>query len=558
LLQVARLESRSDPRRALETVERAIALEPASVDAHDLRATLAVRAGDRELALAACAPEALRARLPVPLRGRRAWVLAELGDRGAAIASMADVVAERPDYAFGQRCLADWAEAAGDRPLALRAARALVRIEPTAAVSHGYLGAALADSGERAEALRSFARALELDPSYGYALHRSVALRLEQRDLDGARAAIEGCASFVPDEDVLLLRLEVAAASRDANALEPALRAVLACESFSGAYFERAVGALTGGDARAAEDVALRLASEAGASRRAGRAWAAARLGRGRAVRGRAVARIARASPAAATGALERYVEHLEERGSVLSVLAVALLHRRTARADEELAGSIGHALLQKGHALACALWLAGRARPGSKPWVRLNLTAALRRLGLRRAAVAVSRRALSLPEDHATPLHRAWLALEAAVAGREGEAAELLARDDGRTLPAYFANVRKLAAAIVELRAAPREARSGAWRRARAAFDEVAPSRLFGAFSLERGPWRRTARAIGRAGRSVASIGWGYGETGAAWCQWLAMPMLLTPLGFGVVVVGLTGGVALGLALRVVRSLAR
>ena len=559
LLQVARLESRADPRRALATLERAIALEPGSVDAHDLRAAIAARAGDRTLAEAACEPEALRARPPLRLRGRKAWVAAEFGDRRRAIAEMDEIVRERPDYAFGHRCVADWAEALGDRTTNVRASRALVRLEPSSAASHGYLGAALADAGEREEALRSFARALELDPSYRYALQRSIALRLEARDHAGARAALGRCAPYVPPEDAAVLALEIAASARDAAATEVAARSLLACAAAPDAEVDRAARALVAGGRRAALALARRLALEPGSSRSAGRLWARVRLPGGAMPWELAIARVARASREAAAGALDVVVEDLERRGRGIAVLVLALSQRRITRTDDALWAAVGHALTATGHRVSTALWLSDHARRRTEPWVLVNLVVALRDLGWGRAGARVSRRALELEEDHGSPMHRSVLALDAAVGGRDDEAEALLARDEGRQPTEYYGNVRKLARAVVGLRRAPRERRREARRAALAALAVLAPTRLSSLVSLERIQWRRVARAIGRAGGSPWSLAVGYAGTAAAALVWTSiLILLLTPGGMLLAWLSFVVGLVVALVRRTLRSLAR
>src|SRR5690606_5092636 len=89
----------------------------------DLRAEIAARLGHRAVALAACRPAHFGDTPPVPLRGREAWISAAFGDVASAMTQMKQILRERPDYAWGHRELAEWADDAGEQQTALEAAK---------------------------------------------------------------------------------------------------------------------------------------------------------------------------------------------------------------------------------------------------------------------------------------------------------------------------------------------------------------------------------------------------------------------------------------------------
>jgi hypothetical protein len=97
--------------------------------------------------------------------------------------------------------------------------------------------------------------------------------------------------------------------------------------------------------------------------------------------------------------------------------------------------------------------------RPDVEPWMLLNLTLALRAVGRDAAANEVSRHALTLPRDTASPCHEVWLALDSALAGQSGKSADALSAIDGEACDASHRFLHALVGGLVALQqAAPSE----------------------------------------------------------------------------------------------------
>jgi tetratricopeptide (TPR) repeat protein len=175
----------------LALLDRAIAIRPGLVDAHELRALTLSAAGRHPEALDACAPAVFRGDPPLVLRGRAAWVLAESGRRREAIAAMRDLLARQPDYYWGARTLADWAAESGTAQESLDASEHLVRLAPDDAASFGYRGDARLRAGDTDGGRTDLERALAIDPTYSYGSSRLFDVLLEESHADAASELLE-------------------------------------------------------------------------------------------------------------------------------------------------------------------------------------------------------------------------------------------------------------------------------------------------------------------------------------------------------------------------------
>ena len=114
----------------LAALDKAIALDPKNVEAHDLKAERLAEMGKYDAALAAAQPPELAAELPFVLQGRVAWVEARRGNYAAAIPPMQALVAVDPTYLWGWHQLAEWYNETGRMENYLEAASELVRLQP--------------------------------------------------------------------------------------------------------------------------------------------------------------------------------------------------------------------------------------------------------------------------------------------------------------------------------------------------------------------------------------------------------------------------------------------
>src|SRR5581483_11426278 len=94
----------------LAAAEKAVALDIYSVSAHELRAVLLTDLKRYDEAQAACRPAAFELRVPTPLLGREAWIVARRGDMKKAVEMMRKALQADANYYWGWSRLADWCE----------------------------------------------------------------------------------------------------------------------------------------------------------------------------------------------------------------------------------------------------------------------------------------------------------------------------------------------------------------------------------------------------------------------------------------------------------------
>jgi tetratricopeptide (TPR) repeat protein len=167
-------------------LDKALELNPHSIEAHDLRAESLANARRFREALEACSPAVFDGHQPAELGWRAAWIEAQRGDERAAIERMQKVVAEEPNYYNAWSQLAEWTKNQQDFAGYLRAAEQLVRISPQYDVTLGFLGEARQLTGDLAGAREAYARAFELSPTYEFAGNNLFDLQLADNDLAGA------------------------------------------------------------------------------------------------------------------------------------------------------------------------------------------------------------------------------------------------------------------------------------------------------------------------------------------------------------------------------------
>ncbi len=156
-------------QECLEALDQALAWDPLSCEAHDMRAYVLAKAKRWDEAQAACSPAIYQGNIPCQLRGRVAWIFAEQGKFQDAINLMRDVVREEPWFYEGYMRIADWSKAINDHDACLDAAENLIRINPLSEISYGYLGDAYMLKVNDREAKIALLRALEINPSYNFA-----------------------------------------------------------------------------------------------------------------------------------------------------------------------------------------------------------------------------------------------------------------------------------------------------------------------------------------------------------------------------------------------------
>lgn len=408
------LDSSSHFQEIQQALDRAIALSPRMLDAHDARAWLLAKNGRYDEALAACQPTVWGDHPPAKLRSRAAWVEATRGNLEEAVRLTRLCVADEPNDFEAWMRLAEWYRETGDGAGYLEAAEALVRIHPQNELSHGYLGEALLNQGKRPQGKQALQRAFALAPTYDYAGLALFDLQLEDHELDAAAVTARQLRHHVNGFLVTAREIQLAAARNDRDAALKLLGQLCTTPAANGWSLSAAFEAVdrAGWSAAANEllDAALLrpdAAAEAGAvliARSYRRStWGLQKRLREMVARGPAGDR-----------ALHAYVEWLAHNKKVDALRWFVWRNRAWIREKTPTWASIGYALVTLGQDRAAAKWLSDwRIRPAVESWMLLNLVEALRNLGRNDEAADVSRHAVTLAEDVGTSSHRLWLAAD-------------------------------------------------------------------------------------------------------------------------------------------------
>jgi tetratricopeptide (TPR) repeat protein len=494
----------------LQALDRAIALSPRLLEAHDLKATALAEGGDLDAARAACRPEAWGEAPPVALRGREAWLEAQRGNVPLAIERMRAVVAGEPSYVWGWTCLADWHRECSEDGKYLEASEALVRERPTDSVPYGYRADARQRTGDTKGALADLIRAVELDPDYFFARGRLVDVLLEQGSAARARDLMRRHPRLSPDDAERSLEVRVAAAEgrrSDALSVFDGLAASIAPDATPVA---KALAALEqAGWADDARTILRRAALTPAAVHAA--VLSLPPLAAARDARAREAAVEALPAGPGRRAAWEDTLEALAGQGFGSFVVRFLDRRREELRADVVLWALAGRALFVADERYRAREWMEDwRARAGVRPWMLYNLGLVLRRLRHDAAAEEVARAALALDADHTSDAHALWAALDDAVGGRFDEARALLTR--GSRAAAGDQRLGFLAALGTALVALGKgESGFGAFRSALAAARAKAPW-----FARERElahVYFRCARRGARVARGPLALLWSLGQ---------------------------------------------
>jgi tetratricopeptide (TPR) repeat protein len=464
--------------KRLAVLDRALERNPRLADAYNLKAEALAEAGRFDAALAACRPTAWGETVPLYLRGRAAWVEAQRGDTETAIAQTRALVAEDPTYLWAWSNLADWYRARGETEPYLEAANALVRLAPHRAIAFGYRGDARWRAGDHGGGMEDFRRALDLDPTYGFAGVRlfdhyfaagqfaqagEVIDRLRQHAAEDEFATARAVRWAVHQEDLPaalagVRRLCVAEDPSDwpLNYATEAIREYAAGAADRAGWAEQLDQLLN--QTLALPDAHPHVATLWVERCTARKDWTCAQrfdalLKHGERGRRAVYAYLRALGQARERRRLHRFIRR----------------HRAMLRADTMAWGLVGYALSVVDEQSAAARWLADWAdRPGLQAWMLINVVLAQRALGREAEANTAGRHALTLPADATTPHHRLWLAVDAALDGETETAAKHCDGVDPQACDASHRFLHALVHGLLEVQqAAPRD-RPEALRRVR------------------------------------------------------------------------------------------
>jgi tetratricopeptide (TPR) repeat protein len=434
MVRIAELRAeKGDLDGALESSERASALDGHLVDALDMRARILAAMGHESEALAVCAmADALPRGMSLPLRGRAAWIHHVFGNDDEAIARMSDVVRECPVFVWGIRNLIEWLVARKDHDGAESQAKRLTRIAPLEAEAFVVLGEAQTAAGRTAEARKSFERASDLDPGYVRALTSLIRSYLAEDEFDPVEPLIDRLEN-IDKALAAYWRTRTVIARRDGEALEGALRAML--EALASEALVR----------DAAESAARRIPSTLRAplltlaldfpdADYLGEMWAGAACFFRPAPSFAELRRLLKHAPRSGGRAVGMVFESFGNDGKQLQAMWLAALLWPLPWKHDLCWGQFGFMLLQSFLLQPLSLfWYRGfERREELRPWMLLNYAVALRRVYAYERAREIHERALALPQDHTVTDHKLWLALQEAIDGDAERSKDLL-----RVLPA-------------------------------------------------------------------------------------------------------------------------
>lgn len=477
------LTGRDEVAERLASVERALELDAHSTEAWDLKAELFAVAEQFDQAIKAAEDGAARCLVDVHiLGGRRAWVESRRRKLPEAIKLMRAVLAENSSYVWGWHQLVLWLIDLGELAEATRALEQLQRLRPHDAWVSRQLGELLLRQQDQVAARKSFAAALDSEPTDMSAAHNLMGLQMDAGLMDAAESTLKvmqahqpGAATSAAEISLRLRRNDPAAAVKCleaiANSPEPdpwALNSAAAAFQQAGfaakalKVMRRAVKSGTGNPQAGVATIKLMIAGR----NKILAVWFFLRLKPGE-IQRRAAAPL---------------INGISETNEDALLLRWVLWRRREVLFKDDAAwGNVGFALSSFNRMKEVARWLADwRQRPHVEPWMLFNLCLAMRHLGQYIEAGVVARHVIETwgHREGSADMHL-FLAVEDALAGDVAAAKERLGRLVVRENVAYDQQLLALTKALVEFQETPRagrrkkfavirrqlEPRFGAWR---------------------------------------------------------------------------------------------
>jgi cellulose synthase operon protein C len=438
------LEEAGEEQELFTALDQAIALQPRSTDASDLKAALLARHRRFAEALAACQPAVFGEHPPPELRGRAAWVEAERGNLPRAISLMQAVLAENPAYFWGWQQLTDWLWRDNQHDEAVRAAEKMTTLAPFEPSPLGYLADLKVRKDDREGAKRDLARALKVDPAYAYAGFQLFDLHLEDRELPAAAEILGHLQRHIGGDLVQARAAQLAIRQRGCDQAQELFRDLCASRKEENIWpvsvvADELAGASLG---QTAERILREALDQPDPPGRVAQVWVKRRLdlhqwwcqGKLRQLKDRGEA--GRLAVLQYLDSLGDAILACQSKQDVTGRLALQFhfwrllrTHRCWLAKDDLGWGKVGYVLANLGWHRRLVKWLGDwRERPGAESWMLHNLVLALHALGRDAEADAVVRQALARPAfgDLRARL-LLWAAVEDALSGRLEAAKALL-----------------------------------------------------------------------------------------------------------------------------------
>lgn len=492
----------------LAAVERAIALNPHGVEAHDLKAWLLSSAGRYDEAIAACAPPIFGEHLPSRLRGRAAWVEAERGNLPLAISQMQQIVSQDPHYYWAWTCLADWYRQTKADADYLKTALSLTRLFPLDTVSQGYLGEALLRTGDRAGARGVLERVMQKAPDYDFAANTLFEMALQDKQLDLAEQALATLRLHNPGDATTGRSGRLAALRGDARGAIAALGELSRSTGDEAAaeQFGAVVAAMEKNALAKDANLALRALLEQPEPHPFIASQLVELLCRQKAWRSAAQAALQeRGRPALWTPAAATLLNRLGAARAGSEVWRFLQIAGKAARQETRIWGAVSYALKTlRWHRRLIRFMSDWAGRNDAESWMLVNLANAYRAIGNRPMAQQVNRRAIALPEPSLhRGMHLLWLAFDAALEGDVAEASAHLAVPESNVDRPLYRFLRGMTQTLLSARA--KASRPTLIKE----FQAAAAKREFAAEREFRGVYFATLRKLALIGPGVGVRAW-------------------------------------------------
>jgi tetratricopeptide (TPR) repeat protein len=448
----------------LAACDKALSLNPRSVEAADLKAVLLTQAKRYEHAMDACKLEAYGDHPPPPLRGRAAWVMAECGDRDGAIVLMKSVLRDETTYFWGWRTLCEWLAADKEPERLLQAAQEMAGHFPNNVEALNILADAQIRSKNRDGGKATLARVLAISPVNEFAAFRLFDVQLEDSQLDAAPRTLELLLKHQNGKWAQQRQIALAVRRGDKEEAAREFSAASKWALTDPAPFNAAIKDLDKAGLGSIVDTALMASVEsslgetvAAGSARLCETWMQRCVARRRWRESGKFLKKLRGRREEWLAAVVPYLNGLAAAKKYDSVRRILRRHRPDLKSDTRAWGTMGYALMNsaryRSQQKIVSKWMADYAsRTDAQAWMLINLAGSLRGMGRDRQARAVSEYALKLSQDHTADWHVIWLALDESIASQPGEGVRRFAAIDWTKLPAVQKFLANLATAVIEL----------------------------------------------------------------------------------------------------------
>jgi tetratricopeptide (TPR) repeat protein len=414
----------------LKAADEALRLNPHSIAARVWKARLLANNQRLDEALQVCREPLWGAFIPADLRHLAALILSEQGDTQKALQEMEKLSREESDYAPVWETLLDWRTRQENWPEVLRAAQALVNLQPQNPDVWIDLGRARRFANDSGGAVTAFQQAFTLDPAHPAAGEHYFTLQLEEGDLNGARQTLSRRLPFIQTAARLFGELRLALQYRDETKALELLRQLCVTPEAASDHYQGALEALKkAGALPKALTVFEQSLQTPDVNPVVGPIWVSQCAGANELNTVEKVFSQSGVAPATWPQTAHAFLTETANGGLNDVVERFIQAHGPRLAADNLSWGGVGYALNQIGAYEKNRQYMRDwRQREGLQAWMLWNLALSLRSLNEIAEARAVSFRACALEDPDAAD-HYVLLAFDDALTGNSKEARQHFAQ---------------------------------------------------------------------------------------------------------------------------------